>query len=353
MTVGHLRTRDHLIYFLLLAMASCFASGLVLFLILQRALFFLLDLPIPAQGVILTVAVVWHSSVLWRRLTPALPAPSHLVATGQIRVPLRQDWRATLRMAGWSFLGLAALETWRFLATGYGKGLLVSHEMLTLPLLIAKPVFAAFLGLSCLGAARREPEAPPPDPRPPSRSSGRLFEGVRLCLHAAILATAGMLLGTVASHHLSWLPVGKVTLTSWGAHAGALVAIHRIRVSRKQRWVLSCGLVAEAAGVFLLGAAGALGVMFAAVLLFERYGRPAATGTSTRTTWWNAARAAWGFSLGSLAGAMAGRLAGGLAFGLFGVVGVVTGEALGQVFLALAGYMALRRGDEQGAHGDD
>ena len=181
--------------------------------------------------------------------------------------------------------------------------------------------------------------------QPPS-TSGRLFDGVRLCLHATILATAGMLLGYIASPYLPAPFPGRVTLALWGAHVGALVAIHRMRISRKQRWVLSCGLVAEGAGVFLLGAAGALALMFIAVLVFERYAAPA-TGASPRTTWWQAARAAWGFTLGSLAGAMVGRLAGGLVFGQFGVVGAVTGEALGQVFLALAGYLALRRGGDQ------
>ena len=34
--------------------------------------------------------------------------------------------------------------------------------------------------------------------------------------------------------------------------------------------------------------------------------------------------------------------AGGLAFGLFGPVGPITGEALGQVLLGLAGYLWLR-----------
>ena len=142
--------------------------------------------------------------------------------------------------------------------------------MLSLALMTAKAVFAAFLGLSCLWAARTTSSSTSsPERRPASRTSGRLFEGVRLCLHAAILATAGMLLGFIASRYLPSPFPGKATLASWGAHAGAIIAIHRMRIPPKQRWVLSFGLVAEGAGYFLLGAAGARGIMLMTVLLLD------------------------------------------------------------------------------------
>jgi len=43
---------------------------------------------------------------------------------------------------------------------------------------------------------------------------------------------------------------------------------------------------------------------------------------------------------------MAGRVVGGMLFGLFGVAGPVTGEALGLVFLAMAGYLYARSPEE-------
>ncbi len=339
--------RARLLYALPLAMAATFVSGMVLLLVLERFLFALAELPPALSRAVLLATVASHSWLLWRRLPPALLEPCRPLADGRLRRPRPDDHRLVLRFAGQAFLGLAALELWFLLDTGGRQGLLVPGGMLSLALLAAKLGLAALLGASCLRLAHRgwpQPaEAAAGEPR--ALTTARLVEAARVGVTAAVLATAGMLLGyALSSGELlrgpGWL--GQATLARWGAHGGAVLAIHLMRLERRQRWVISAGLVAEALGTFLIGPAGTLLVVLGVVLLLERGLAPGAGAGARRAGWWAAARAAWAFALGALGGKLLGRLAGGLAFGLFGPVGPITGEALGQVLLGLAGYLWLR-----------
>jgi hypothetical protein len=336
-----------LLYALPLAMAATFVSGMVLLLALERFLFGLVALPPALSRAVLLVAVASHSWLLWRRLPPALLEPCRPLADGRLRRPRPSDHRLVLRLAGQAFLGLAALELFFLLDAGARRGLFVPGGLPSLALLAVKMGLAALLGASCLRLARRGWSSPAGTAAGAAGAltTARLVEAAQVAIEAAVLATAGMLLGyALSSGELlrgpGWL--GQATLARWGAHGGAILAIHLMRLERRQRWVLSAGLVAEALGTFLIGPAGALLVMLAVVLLLERGLTPGSGGGARRAGWWAAARAAWAFALGALGGKLLGRLAGGLAFGLFGPVGPITGEALGQVLLGLAAYLWLR-----------
>ena len=174
---------------------------------------------------------------------------------------------------------------------------------------------------------------------------------VRTCLYAAILATAGMLCANALFQHLPWQSIlgvsNKALPAAWGSQLGAIVAVHLLKVPAPVRRVLTAGLLAEGAGRLVGGNGASVLLVLGAVFAVEWFGQRKKAGRSTGRAGWNAARAAWAFCLGALVGRMAGRVAGGMLFGLFGVAGPVTGEALGLVFMALAGYMYARSPEER------
>jgi len=66
------RANVWLVYLLLLALAACFASSMVVYLLLERIIFELLPLAQALKIAILLTAIVWHARTLWRRLPKTL-----------------------------------------------------------------------------------------------------------------------------------------------------------------------------------------------------------------------------------------------------------------------------------------
>jgi len=339
---NHGRAVAWLLYLLLLALTICFASSMVIYLVFERLVFGLLPVAPAGQIAILLAVVLGHTLTLWRRLPAALLEPARRVAAGLGMVPADGRELATFRMLGLSFVAVAALDLWRILSLGRQRDLLLPHGYEFMALLLLKVLLAVLLAWSALRASRGQRLFPRRSPAGKAGwPAGRLPQLVRTCLHAAILATAGMLCASALERHLPWQSVlgagAPIRPAAWGAQLGAVAAVHLLRLPPATRRVLTAGLAAEAAGRLLLGEAAVL-LVLGVVAMVEWFGLRGTAGAG----WWNAARAAWAFGLGSLAGGMAGRLIGGVLFGLFGVAGPVTGEALGAVFLALAGYLYAR-----------
>jgi hypothetical protein len=340
-----------LLYLLLLGLTACFASSMVIYLVVERILFELFPVPPVLNVTILLFVVVWHTRMLWRRLPPALMEPVRRAAEGRIELPLDRRWLAVFQMVGLSFGAVAALDLWRIFSAGMQRDLLFPHGIEFLSLLVVKVILALLLAWSAIRASRGQwlPRALGAQLKKADWPDGKLPQMVRTCLYAAILATAGMLCANALFQHLPWqsiLGVSNKTLpAAFGAQLGAIVAVHLLKVPAPVRRVLTAGLLAEGAGRLVGGNGASVLLVLGAVFAMEWFGQYKA-GRPAGSARWNAARAAWAFCLGALVGRMAGRVVGGLLFGLFGVAGPVTGEALGLVFMALAGYMYARSPEE-------